>query len=308
MGFVPLMMDVLPTLTARDATHAREFLVKAYEKYYVEDMYNHPDASIFIKERYRLFHDRDISDADIARLEVTTSIALISNTMPATFWLVLHLFSDPELLERCRQELSSAVQENDDTCIVDMSCVKSYCPVLLSTLQEVLRFYGIGVSTRMVLEGTTVGNYLLKKGAIVLIPAAAQHNAPAWGENADEFQARRFLQVPGKKGRQYDPVAFRGFGGGATLCPGRHFAATEMLAFASCIILRFDAQPLGGRWILPTTENSNMGVTIRQPDYDLQVTLRPRTTRDFIVTFSESDKAMKVSAEDIMVDDEPKTS
>ncbi|KAI1415446.1 hypothetical protein F5Y13DRAFT_144382 [Hypoxylon sp. FL1857] len=86
------------------------------------------------------------------------------------------------------------------------------------------------------------------------------NSSAVWGEDAGEFQARRFFQESGKLGK-YDPVAFRGFGGGTTLCSGRHFAATEMLAFVSCII-RFDARPLSEKWGAPTIERANKDTII----------------------------------------------
>ncbi|RYP60717.1 hypothetical protein DL770_009940 [Monosporascus sp. CRB-9-2] len=301
-GFVPLMMSVLPALMARGSVRAREALVKAYEKYYAERGYNDSEASSFIKDRYEFFTQRGIEPTDIAKMEVTTSIALIGNTMPATFWLVFHILSDAAVFNDCRKELSGAVYDRNGVCTVDVGYIKNSCPILLSTFQEVMRFHGIGVSARVVVEDSMLnGQFLLKKGGIVLIPAAAQHNlSSVWGENVGEFDHKRFLQEPGSKKRRYDPVAFRGFGGGSTLCPGRHFASTEILAFASFIILRFDVRPVSGNWVVPTTAKSNPGASMQQPDYDLDIEIRAHNNRQkWAISLSGSDKPMMVSAEDI---------
>ncbi|TGJ82959.1 hypothetical protein E0Z10_g5798 [Xylaria hypoxylon] len=302
-GFVRLMIDILPTLTARKSVQARNTLESAYRHYYDQGGHTDPESSALIQARHSFCSTKGIQDIDIAKMEVTSSIALLSNTMPATFWLVYYLYSDPELLAACRLELARAIKESEEVRSIDMACVKNECPLLLSTFQEVLRFHGIGISTRLVLEDTILDNqFLVKKGGIVFIPGASLHKLrSAWGEQAESFSARRFLQDDGKKGRGFDPVAFRAFGGGTTLCPGRHFAATEILAFASFIILRFDARPTGdGEWKPPTTEKTSLGTTIRQPDHDIEIELQARDGCRWAVQFSDSDKPMLVSAEDII--------
>ncbi|KAI4114384.1 MAG: hypothetical protein LQ338_008016, partial [Usnochroma carphineum] len=52
--------------------------------------------------------------------------------------------------------------------------------------------------------------------------------------------------------------AFRAFGGGTTLCPGRQFATTEILATVVTMIMRYDFIPAEGRWVAPETEKTNI--------------------------------------------------
>ena len=252
----------------------------------------------------RFEEERGLSTTDMAKMETATSIGILANTLPATFWLVYHIVSDPEVLEDCRRELFSAVKISDDgdTYEVDMTCVKTSCPILFSTFQEVFRFRGTGVSARMMMDDFLLENtYLLKKGNIVLIPAAVQHGlSSAWGDNVHEFYHKRFIRERGgAKGKRHNPVAFRGFGGGSTLCPGRHFAATEILAFASVIIMRFNIRPVQGYWQTPTVENANIAISIQTPDNDIEVEIEPQNEKRWVVTFSGSDKPMDIAAEDI---------
>lgn len=299
-GLIPLMLGA-PSIFAHEYLAARESLAKAYEEYYANSGPSDPDASAYIKARYQFGLERGLPTPDIARAEVASSIALIGNTMPATFWLVYHVLSNPAVLEDCRRELSEVVSDEGGMCAVDISRVKSSCPILLSTFQEVMRFHGIGMSARTVLEDTTLDNrFLLKKGAIVLIPAIACHNlASVWGDDVGQFNHKRFLREPGSKGRRYDPVAFRAFGGGSTLCPGRHFAATEILAFASLIILSFEIRPMDGCWTAPTTKNTNLGTAVDQPDHDIEVEVSPRSSKPWVVTISGATNEMRIVAEDI---------
>lgn len=122
--------------------------------------------------------------------------------------------------------------------------VKSSCPVLLSTWQETLRYVHIGVSARVVMKDIMFDNkYLLKKGATVMTVTPVQHtDASVWGPTVGTFDHRRFLQGSGEK--RINRAAFRSFGGGSVLCPGRHFVSTEVLSFAALLLLRFDLKPV----------------------------------------------------------------
>jgi hypothetical protein len=132
------------------------------------------------------------------------------------------------------------------------------------------------------------------RGHTVLIPSTVQHSSPpAWGDNVNEFNYKRFL-----KPRKHNPVAFRAFGGGATLCPGRHFASTEILAFASLILLRFDIKPAGvNGWGTAGYREAN--AAFRLPKEDVKVELIPRDNKRWKVVFSEPGKPMEIVNEDI---------
>ncbi|POS70492.1 hypothetical protein DHEL01_v211110 [Diaporthe helianthi] len=111
----------------------------------------------------------------------------------------------------------------------------------------------------------------------------------------DTFDHERF--AAGKK--RVNLVAFRGFGGGTTLCPGRHFASTEILMFSALLVLRFDLRPVIGTWIKPTTANSSLVNAMPVPNSDINIELRPRNENVWKVSFSGYDKGMEISAEDM---------
>lgn len=135
-------------------------------------------------------------------------------------------------------------------------------------------------SVRVVSEDHLLAEkYLLKKGGLVIMSARAQHVSPeVWDDGVLEFKHRRFLKS-GKDGRRsVDPAAFRAFGGGTTLCPGRHFATSEIILLAAMVLVRFDVQPknAGGAWVLPSTVKSSQAEAVEQPDEDVEVELVPR--------------------------------
>jgi cytochrome P450 len=306
-GIMILLIQLMPSVFAKESLSARETMTKAFVRYFKNE--GHLQGSDLIKARVEHSLDYNIPMEDIARYECGGALGILTNTSPSAFWMVYHLYSDKAILEECRKELTKVI--SDSTVVdngearrvrtLDMTSVKTACPVLLSTFQEVLRLHSVGISARLVMEDHLLdGRYLLKKGGTVMIPGPVQHtSSDAFGSNANTFDHRRFLPEE----RTHNPVAFRGFGGGTTLCPGRHFATTEILAFTALMILRRDVKPASGQWVCPTTHKAAMWETTPMPDFDIEVTIAPRSDIDdggveWKVLISDSDKAIKLSAED----------
>lgn len=301
-NFEPKMMmfvlNLFPRIFARESFRAREYMVKVWERYFEEGSYQ--KGSELIKARVKINNDFGISLKETARIEIGGSQAILANTLPATFWVVYHVLSDPKVLEDIRNELLQGVREDKDgSSTIDLVHVKSSCPIFLSTLKEAMRVHSTSTATRIAMEDHQLdGKYLLKKGSTIIMSSKVQHtDRNIWGSTVDEFFHRRFMREPGVK--RINPVAFRAFGGGTTLCPGRHFATTEILMFTALLILRFDVHPVRGKWIQPTTAKSPMVNAMPFPDFDINVELRPRDSRDWKVSFSSYGKDMEISAEDI---------
>lgn len=159
---IRLITGFLPSVIARKSLQARDILTKAFENYYQEGGLE--TSSAYARNRYEYPSQLGISDRDIAKMESGGSIGLVSNTMPATFWMLYHLLSDPVALEDCRREVSQALSEKDGEIYLDLAFVKTSCPILVSTMQETFRFHTIGISARAVVEDHMLGGkYLLKK-------------------------------------------------------------------------------------------------------------------------------------------------
>ncbi|KAJ3561065.1 hypothetical protein NPX13_g9088 [Xylaria arbuscula] len=295
-----LVMGILPELLAADALKARSFLWKKYETYFAKGW--HLEGSDYIKRRHAYMVERGLSADDIAKIELTGVFPLIGNTIPTAFWFIYRIFSSPIVLEDCRREVLQTVSERDGISTIDASFIKDSCPILSSTYQEVFRFHGMGTSVRVALEDHMLdGKYLIKKGGMVMISGRVQHSsASLWGSDVDEFRHTRFLKTPGSK--RHNPVAFRGFGGGTTLCPGRHFATTEILLFAALLMLRFDVR-LGNSltgWPMPPTDKSSQAAAMDQPGHDIDIELLPRPQQKWRVVFSNmKNNKTELVAEDI---------
>ncbi|KAK3324471.1 cytochrome P450 [Cercophora scortea] len=271
-----LLLNVLPQWVFRDAIKARGVLAKAFLHYHAEGQYK--EGSVYIRRWTEYCVSHGIPVDDIAKFHNAGLFALIANTIPTAFWMIFRVFSDPSVVSDCRDEISRSVEERDGVCTINVGRIKADCPTLVSTFQEVFRVHGLANSVRVATEDHYLdnGKYLIKKGGLVMMPARVQHHLrDVWGNNVDEFDHRRFINKEGDP--QPNAAAFRGFGGGTTLCPGRHFATTEILVLTAMLLLRFDLVPLSGRWVLPSTKNSSQAEAMEQPDYDIDIQLRPRS-------------------------------
>lgn len=275
-----IMLDVLPQkVFFGEAVEARQDLVKAFTKYYTDGSWK--NGSAYIQRFTEHCINQEIPEDDIPRLLVGTVFNNVANTIPSAFWVIYRIFSDPETLEECRREVSQAVRAGDDGSagsVLDLSIVLNSCPTLLSTYHEVFRYHGMANSVRVVSENCMLDNkYRLRKGGLVMMSARAQHSNPdVWGADVDEFRHGRFLKQKQEARPRPNPVAFRGFGGGTTLCPGRHFATSEILLLVALLLLRFDVLPAAGKWIVPSTAKSSQADAVEQPDDDVEIVFAPR--------------------------------
>ena len=294
-----LILQVFPRLFARKVLAARELLAAALENYFLNK--GHESGSALIQARYNHSIEWKTSINDIARFELGGTFAVLPNTVNTSFWIIFHIFSDPVVHNDVRNELTQLIKSGPDYNSIDIADVKSKCPILLSTLQEVLRFHTNGNSVRVALEDHMLASqYLIKKNCTIMIPSAVQHTDPSiWGPTVSEFNHKRFLRSQGK--RLPNPVAFRGFGGGTTLCPGRNFATTEILAFATMMVMRFDVEVVGGEWVMPSTKNAGAQATVPQPDVDAEVRMMPRKMeKEWRFELSGSEKWMELVVEDMV--------
>ncbi|KAI1420760.1 cytochrome P450 [Xylaria sp. FL1777] len=298
--YMTLVSSKFPQWYASDAIKAREYLAKKYEHYYAQGW--HHQGSDFIQRRYAYMCESGLSPVDIAKIEVSGVFPLIGNTIPTAFWLIYHIFSSPIVLEDCRREVSQTVSEHNGVCTIDVSALKSSCPILFSTFQEVFRFHGMATSARVALEDHMLdGKYLIKKGGVVMISGRVQHSSTDnWGDDVDEFKHTRFIRSPGVK--RHNPVTWRGFGGGTTTCPGRHFATTEVLLFAALLMLRFDVRLSDGRtqWVMPPMNNAPHPSALDLPAEDVKIELLPRPKQNWRAVFSKADKSTEIAAEDTL--------
>ena len=277
-GIMMLVMNIVPSWTAPKAVRGRERMVDAFRSH-AQRTRNEPSSggiSGLVRQNRELHQRYKCSDDHTARAELGLFLGLTTSLVPALFWLVgkVSTWDDGRLLDAIRNELSHVIQRTQEgkkggtngrlTRTLSVSTLKAKCPLYMSTAREVLRFTAAGIAAFEVLEDTILESsqggrqrlHHLKKGAALQIPATAVHtDESVWGPDAREFVPGRFMAADARN--KVHPSAFRAFGGGSTLCPGRHIAEDMMLAMAAVILTGFDLRfvgPVG----LPDQDRSQM--------------------------------------------------
>ncbi|TVY58901.1 5-beta-cholestane-3-alpha,7-alpha-diol 12-alpha-hydroxylase [Lachnellula cervina] len=281
-----LMLQLLPTFICPKAYHGRSALRGAFAKYYA----NHHDlsASRLIHSHLATCKKWGFSDSDIANFEISTLFLATTNTVPVSFWQLSYILSDPSLLEEIRTEVEGIVERGKSAetgkeyAVMDITLFQSQCPLLLSTFHETLRFVGAATSVRSVVSPTILSapsqpTYHLQSPAVIQLPSGITHASRSiWGPDVDSFNPRRFLpstkSTLDKDTRKKQSQGYLPFGGGKHLCPGRHFAITEVLSFVAAIVVGFDVAGLK----VPERAFMKLGTAVRKPLGDVEVQISER--------------------------------
>lgn len=277
-GIMMLVMNIFPSWTAPKAVRGRERMVEAFKSLNQRTIDDPSCAGMSglvkqVRDLHRLY---ECSEDHIARAELGLFLGLTTSLVPALFWLVgmVSTWDDGRLLDAIREELAPVIDTKQEgnggktpgrlSRSLSVSTIKANCPLYMSTVREILRFTAAGIAAFEVLEDTILESsqggrqrfHHLKKGAALQIPATAVHTDEAvWGPDAARFVPQRFMAADARN--KVHPSAFRAFGGGSTLCPGRHIAEDMMLAMAAVVLTEFDLRfvgPVG----LPEPDRSQM--------------------------------------------------
>jgi cytochrome P450 len=263
-------------LTARKALQARGRVISGFRKYF--ETGGHLQAFPMISEMYEANKSHGLSSGEAAKMEMATSLAMLSSGSNTAFWLLYQVFSDACALQDIRNELTelstekSSASDNSRCRILSLDLIRTKCPTLNAMLDETLRFHSSVINIKQVQHDTTLAEqYLLKKDAIIMIPGqSVHHEKEIWGPNADVFDHLRILG-PESKRKLSSTSSFRPFGAGATMCPGRHFSTNVILSLVAMVVLKYDIVPVQGRWRAPTKRNADIWNAMPKPDWDLDV-------------------------------------
>jgi hypothetical protein len=284
---VAYMTGVFPTVFARKAYYGLEKCTKAFTSYleqgYIKDAYS------LLQNRQRLHEESGISTPDQARLEMGIAFAFNSNAGSTSFWVLQNIFARPDLLAQIRDEIRANALVAPDT--ISFTKLRDACPLINSVYRETMRLIAPLTSARYVLEDTLLGGeYLLRKDTVVQIAGhIMHHDVHTWGPDVEEFNPRRFFySASGSKSgvdgsvtdkSQVHAAAFRSFGGGASLCPGRHFAQAEVVSLAAVMAYGFDMLPPKGKkevaWN-PRRDDTKFPFAVIKPLSEVNVRLQRR--------------------------------
>jgi cytochrome P450 len=258
---------------------AREKVFNAYRDYLKEMP---EDCAFIIRERQRVIREAGVNEHDMYTTEASFSFAAFPNTAPTLYWSIYDMFARPELLEEVRDEiLREAVSAANGVMQLDVAALKTKCPLLLGTVQEVQRRRHAHANIRKVIKDTVLdGKYLLKQGNYMQVPGQPIHHDPRlWGSSADTFDPHRFLQTD--HGRSTG--SFMAWGAAPHMCPARQFATTEVMILTALLAVRYDLvlvedgrEKKAGEWDLNPTVSRGETNTLGTPKTDVLVEVRQR--------------------------------
>ncbi|KAI9735472.1 MAG: hypothetical protein M1818_006478 [Claussenomyces sp. TS43310] len=284
-----------PWMTAPSAWMARNRIHRALIKYTKEKKHEADDVSALWRGSYELLHEFGFSESDIAALLQATLQGALFNTIPTFNWYFFHIWSDPSLVFRLREEVSGVVAESPERrgdgkreMTMNVAKLEERCPLLVAAFHENLRTVAVGAFNRVVMEDTIISNgkggqeYLLKKGTTLMASQSLLHvSKEHWGSEAGSFDPTRFIKGAGV-GELESPIkpgTYVPFGGGKHLCPGRHFASMEIWGMMIALLLSFDITDAEGRTLtLPErtmpTMTSGIGRPVAGADLRLKLSRR----------------------------------
>jgi cytochrome P450 len=310
-GMIAVMADVFPWATARKPWKARQAVNDALQEFIEKEHYR--TASPMIQKRVAINLKHGLTTKMAGRAELILLFGIIGNAVPTAFWFLANVFARPELLRAIREETSQAVlcsrgedgKAREKT--VNVGTLKTQCPLLVSTYRETLRSIANLSSVRLVTQTHTITApsyqpYLLQKGSLVQIASGVIHHLPSvWGSDAGDFNPERFISAATTSEqfssetagvgtahasaektatalpKNVPSAAFRAFGGGSVICPGRHFAQSEILGFVALCVHMLDVVGLDGKTMpLPERDNQRIPLSVMKPKVEPMVRIRRR--------------------------------
>ncbi|XP_059837875.1 cytochrome P450 7B1 isoform X1 [Hypanus sabinus] len=208
----------------------------------------------------------------------------VANTIPAMFWSLYYIVKHPEACATVRDEIDHMLQAAGQRPGPDFNIAFSKedldsLVTLGSAIDEAFRLGSSSMNIRFVKEDVNINfkeekEIKLRKGDLTAIYPQILHMDPEVFEDPEVYKYDRFIEngmkkttfyKGGKKLRNY----LMPFGSGASKCPGRYFAVSEIKMFISLILTAFDLEIIHQeRPVMPS--KSRVGLGVLHPESDVQ--------------------------------------
>jgi hypothetical protein len=201
-------------------------------------------------------------------------LAAFANVHASTYWLICYILFDPNLKAAIMEEFAPAFKDG----VIDVAYIIDSCPLLDSAFRETLRLHITSNTVRYIEAPTRVQDKILEPGNQLMIPLRQLgHADEIWGAGHEGFDPARFVRDKSLASH----TAYRPFGGGAWLCPGKKFAARQILTTVSYILHTYeiDLPSVEGKpQSFPRNEHENLafGVSVPKTGMDPVIKLRRR--------------------------------
>lgn len=257
-AFSALMME-LPTSKAKSGKEARERLLIPVRSWLENNKGNESIQSLY---EVMLKHSQKPDTTDSLGSIFWASMV---NTIPASYQVYIQILTN-NLVEKVRNELKNAFVEGTNIDIIQKA------PFLDACVTETLRLTSSAMSIRIALDDAKIvdssgQSFHIRKGDNIFIAPGEWHRDIARFVEPQKFDPTRWLDAT-----DLEKAIVRPFGGGESLCPGRHFATSELKLFVANMVMKYDAQIVGK--VYPSAAHPHNAIPI--PTQDVDVRFVPR--------------------------------
>lgn len=203
-------------------------------------------------------------------------LAAFANVHASTYWPLCYILFDERLKTAILEEIAPAFSDD----IMDFAYLTEHCPLLDSAFRETLRLHMTSNTVRYIGAPTTIQDKVLEPGNQLVIPLRhLGHTDEIWGLGHENFDPARFM----RKKSLASHTAYHPFGGGAWLCPGKGYAAKQVLVYVAYMFHVYeinlavvdDKPPAFPRNV---HENLAFGVSVPKTGMDPRIQLRLKGT------------------------------
>ncbi|TFK94414.1 cytochrome P450 [Polyporus arcularius HHB13444] len=276
----------LPKFLLSKPLKAWDELVDVIENYVKEQDEKREDLNQFLAAGLDGYRRGEWTSRDTATVLACQLWALQANAIFTAYWLLAILLQQPEGLDPIVAELDAARRQWQaahpskplgPAFFETVATSSKSLPLLSSAIQETLRVTTSTFSPRRVVNPVQLGGYQLLPGDRVICVTRLTHLDDDIHPHAREFDMRRYLQTP-RATKDGKPVANHSmpFGGGTSMCEGRHFALAELRVFLAILLTYATIDIDEGCMTRPEFALERMGLGVMHPKGDMDVVLRKR--------------------------------
>ncbi|KAG8780011.1 Cholesterol 7-alpha-monooxygenase [Ceratobasidium sp. 428] len=266
---VPLLAINFPPFFMPGTIAARQTLLNNLNAYFTAGVPE--DASGLLKEFVEHGHSQDWTTHDLAAFGLGLMWPLLANAPYAVYWLLAFHLYRPEGLKPLLDEIHSVSESGRD--LAEVVRDSGATPYLDACINETIRLASDSYSMRWVAEGEDkghrLGGFVFKAGDQVACNMRGAHMDEGVYARPEVFEPRRFM------GEEKDKLRgrFIPFGGGFSICEGRHLALTQIKAFIIILLSEFDIRLENESKGVPPFSPNNRGFGMIRPVGDLAVRL-----------------------------------
>ncbi|XP_042363304.1 prostacyclin synthase [Plectropomus leopardus] len=214
------------------------------------------------------------------------------NAGPAAFWLLGFLLTHTEAMEAVKSEIRGLTLRDTSLQRRPINLLKAHStPVLDSVLNETLRLTAAVMINREVVQDKILRmdngrEYHLRRGdRVCLFPFLSPQMDPQIHPEPQNFKYDRFLNEDmtvkdkfykdGKRLKYYTMP----WGAGRNICVGKEFAVSAIKQFVFLLLTHLDLEMCDPEAKLPPVNPSRYGFGMLQPDGDLQIRYRLKSSQ-----------------------------